>query len=100
MGVEHVSMRPDPLWQPLQVLAESKAQTVKAQLFLAQIKGAYPEVLRAIKTTQLAQELLLYKEEMLQEIGETGASFTDCWNQSSFTELPSAWLIVLYGNPN
>jgi hypothetical protein len=73
LGIEHGT---SPLWQLLQVLAESKAQTVKAQLFLAQIKGAYPEVLRAIKTTQLAQELLLYKEEMLQEIGETGAGYS------------------------
>jgi hypothetical protein len=57
-----------------QVISESRAQLVKAQKLLAQIKEAYPEVLRGIKTTQLAQELLLYKEELLKEIGETGTA--------------------------
>jgi hypothetical protein len=37
------------------------------------MKAAYPEVLRGIKTTQLAQELLLYKEHLLREIRDTGA---------------------------
>eukprot|EP00884_Botryococcus_braunii_P017513 jgi/Botrbrau1/4445/Bobra.0348s0033.1 len=56
----------------MQVVAESRGQLALAQRLLAQIKEAYPEVLRSIKTTQLAQELLLYKEELLKEIGETG----------------------------
>lgn len=54
------------------MIAESKAQLAAAQMLLAEIKEAFPEVMRSIKTTQLAQELLLYKEELLKEIGETG----------------------------
>eukprot|EP00884_Botryococcus_braunii_P023323 jgi/Botrbrau1/9675/Bobra.0201s0009.1 len=56
----------------MQVVAESRGQLALAQKLLAHIKEAYPEVLRSIKTTQLAQELLLYKEELLKEIGATG----------------------------
>ena len=39
-----------------------------------------PEVLTAIKTKQLAQELLLYKEDHLQDIAKTGAAgFVGGW---------------------
>ncbi len=45
-----------------------------ARRHLAAVKAAAPEVLTAIRTKQLAQELLLYKEDHLQDIAKTGAA--------------------------
>lgn len=56
-----------------QIIMESKASCAGARRHLAAIKAAASEVLTAIKTKQLAQELLLYKEDHLQDIAKTGA---------------------------
>ena len=47
---------------------ESQASCAGARRHLAAVKAAMPEVLTAIKTKQLAQELLLYKEDHLEDI--------------------------------
>ena len=52
---------------------ESQASCAGARRHLAAVKAAMPEVLTAIKTKQLAQELLLYKEDHLEDIAKTGA---------------------------
>ena len=52
---------------------ESRASCAGARRHLAAVKAAVPEVLTAIKTKQLAQELLLYKEDHLHDIAKTGA---------------------------
>ncbi len=44
----------------------------EAYAFIAQLRDAWPESFRAIKTAQLAQEMLMYKEDYIQEIAETG----------------------------
>jgi len=52
---------------------ESRVNCAGARRHLAAVKAAAPEVLTAIRTKQLAQELLLYKEDHLQDIAKTGA---------------------------
>ena len=39
---------------------------------MAGLRDAFPEVLKGIKTAQLAQEMLIYKEDYISEIGQTG----------------------------
>ena len=60
------------LW--LQVLAESRAECAAALRFLAEVKLAFPEVLQAIKTMQLAQEILLFKEDHIFNLAKTGSN--------------------------
>ena len=55
-----------------QVLLESKDEVTEAYKFVASLRDAFPEVLKGVKTAQLAQELLIYKEDYLSEIGKTG----------------------------
>ena len=56
----------------VQVLMESREQRRQALRFVSNMKGAFPEVLQTIKTHQLAQELLLYKEAYLHVVHKTG----------------------------
>ena len=56
----------------LQVLMESREQRREALRYIAAMKESFPEVLQTIKTHQLAQEMLLYKEAYLKEIHKTG----------------------------
>jgi hypothetical protein len=56
-----------------QIVMESRVNCAGARRHLAAVKAAAPEVLTAIRTKQLAQELLLYKEDHLQDIAKTGA---------------------------
>ena len=55
-----------------QVLLESRDEVRRAAAFIGRTRRAWPEVLRAIKTRQLTQELLLVKEAHLQEVARTG----------------------------
>ena len=55
-----------------QVIQESKAECGKALRYLAEIKVAFPEVLQAIKSKQLAQEILLFKEDQIGNLAKTG----------------------------
>lgn len=59
----------------MQVVKESRAQRHEALQYIAAVKAAFPEVLQAIKTLQLAQEMLMFKEAYLSEIGKTGMPF-------------------------
>lgn len=56
-----------------QVIGESRAQRRQALQYIAAMRSAFPEVLRAIKTLQLSQEMLVFKEAYLAEVGKTGA---------------------------
>lgn len=51
---------------------ESRAEVEQAFRFIRDLRDAFPEVMKGIKTGQLAQEMLIYKEEYIQEIGQTG----------------------------
>ena len=51
---------------------ESRGECQEAQRLLGMIKTAFPEVLTAIKTKQLAQEILLNKEEHIGDVEKTG----------------------------
>ena len=51
---------------------ESRRECAEAQRLLGMLKAAFPEVLTAIKTKQLAQEILLNKEEHIGEVAKTG----------------------------
>ena len=62
----------------LQVVLESRRECAEAQRLLGMIRGAFPEVLTAIKTKQLAQEILLNKEEHIGEVAKTGAIKRHC----------------------
>ena len=55
-----------------QVLLESAAEVQKAAASVARARAAWPEVARAIKTRQLAQELLLLKEQRVEAVAKTG----------------------------
>jgi len=55
-----------------QVLLESAAEVRKAAASVARARTAWPEVARAIKTRQLAQELLLLKEQRVEAVAKTG----------------------------
>ena len=57
-----------------QVIVESRAECEEAQALIGHIRAAYPEVLTAIKTKQLAQEMLLYKEDHIGDVARTGAT--------------------------
>ena len=57
-----------------QVVLESHRECREAQKLLGMIKTAFPEVLTAIKTKQLAQEILLTKEEHIGEVEKTGGA--------------------------
>ena len=57
---------------PVQVVAESRRQCEAALRFLAEVRLAFPEVLQAIKTKQLAQEILLFKEDHIVNLAKTG----------------------------
>ena len=61
-----------------QLIAESRRERDAAHRLIGQVRAAYPEVLTAIKTTQLAQEMLLYKEDHIGDVARTGAR-TPCW---------------------
>ena len=56
----------------MQVVMESRRECQEAQTLLGMVKMAFPEVLTAIKTKQLAQEILLNKEEHIGEVAKTG----------------------------
>ena len=58
----------------MQVVLESRWECREAQKLLGMIKTAFPEVLTAIKTKQLAQEILLNKEEHIGEVAKTGGA--------------------------
>ena len=62
----------------MQVVLESRGECAEAQRLLSMIKSAFPEVLTAIKTKQLAQEILLNKEEHIGEVAKTGAIKRHC----------------------
>lgn len=51
---------------------ESKKEVDFAYRYIADLRQAWPECLRGVKTEQLAQEMLFYKESYIQEIGQTG----------------------------
>ena len=55
------------------VVEESRRECAAALRFLAEVKLAFPEVLQAIKTKQLAQEILLFKEDHIVNLAKTGA---------------------------
>ena len=55
-------------------MLESRRECREAQKLLGMIKTAFPEVLTAIKTKQLAQEILLNKEEHIGEVEKTGGA--------------------------
>lgn len=55
---------------------ESRGQVEQAFRFIADMKDAFPEVLKGIKTAQLAQEMLIYKEDFIAEIAQTGQAPT------------------------
>ena len=57
-----------------QVIVESRAECEEARALIAHIRAAYPEVLTAIKTKQLAQEMLLYKEDHIGDVARPGAA--------------------------
>ena len=59
-------------------MLESRGECAEAQRLLGMIKSAFPEVLTAIKTKQLAQEILLNKEEHIGEVAKTGAIKRHC----------------------
>ena len=52
---------------------ESKAEVDFAYRYIADLRESWPECLRGVKTAQLAQEMLMYKENYIQAIGQTGA---------------------------
>ena len=66
-------------------MLESRGECAEAQRLLGMIKSAFPEVLTAIKTKQLAQEILLNKEEHIGEVAKTGAIKRHC---PSISEMP------------
>ena len=53
-------------------MAESRRQCEAALRFLVEVRLAFPEVLQAIKTKQLAQEILLFKEDHIVNLAKTG----------------------------
>ena len=55
-----------------QVLAESAAQVSRAAAALARLRAGWPYTVRAIKTRQLAQALLLVKERRVADVARTG----------------------------
>ena len=55
-----------------QVLAESAAQVSRAAAALARLRAGWPDTVRAIKTRQLAQALLLVKERRVADVARTG----------------------------
>ena len=56
----------------LQVIAESQRELLLAERYLYALRQAYPEVLASIRTKQVAQELLLFKEEYIGELEASG----------------------------
>lgn len=60
------------------VIQESRAECGKALRYLAEIRLAFPEVLQAIKSKQLAQEILLYKEDQIGMLARTGEHAAMC----------------------
>ena len=71
----------------MQVIAESRRQCEAALRFLVEVRLAFPEVLQAIKTKQLAQEILLFKEDHIVNLAKTGNAPVDCY---------TALIILLY----
>lgn len=61
-----------------QVIQESRAECGKALRYLAEIRLAFPEVLQAIKSKQLAQEILLFKEDQIGMLARTGENAAIC----------------------
>ena len=51
---------------------ESKSAVDFAYRYIADLRAAWPECLKGVKTAQLAQEMLMYKENYIQDIGTTG----------------------------
>ena len=76
---------------PMQVVLESRRECQEAQKLLGMVKTAFPEVLTAIKTKQLAQEILLTKEEHIGEVEKTGGAVRPGRLPSS----PGSWQIGL-----
>ena len=56
----------------MQVLLESQGKIEQALEYIAELREAWPECLKGIKTVQLAQEMLMYKEDYIKEIAQTG----------------------------
>ncbi len=82
-----------------QVIVESRAECEEAQRLIAHIREAYPEVLTAIKTKQLAQEMLLYKDDHIGDVARTGAhAFLACMHARiaacSHIVIYSVWFCV------
>lgn len=57
----------------MQVLSESRAEVDFAYRYIADLREAWPECLKGVKTAQLAQEMLIYKESYIQDLGQTGS---------------------------
>ena len=51
---------------------ESKKEVDFAYRYITDLRQAWPECLRGVKTEQLAREMLFYKESYIQEVGQTG----------------------------
>ena len=73
----------------MQVVLESRRECREAQKLLGMIKTAFPEVLTAIKTKQLAQEILLNKEEHIGEVEKTGGAV----QPDRLPLFPSGWQV-------
>ena len=56
-----------------QLIVESQREREAAHHLIGHIRAAYPEVLTGIKTKQLAQEMLLFKEDHIDDVARTGA---------------------------
>lgn len=67
----------------VQIIIESRKECEDAQKLIGLIKSAYPEVLTAIKTKQLAQEMLLYKEDHIGDVARTGTQHTNSCRPAS-----------------
>lgn len=56
----------------LQVIEESQGELAKVEQHLRALGAAYPEVLASVRTKQVAQEMLLVKEQYVHELKASG----------------------------
>ena len=69
-----------------------------AYSYIADLREAWPECLKGIKTAQLVQETLMYKEKFIKELGQTGLLF-HCDQACLICEQYLVYLMTSYAQP-
>ena len=54
------------------MIEESEGEVAQVECHLQALRAAYPEVLPSVRTKQVAQEMLLVKEEYVHELKASG----------------------------